>query len=49
MTDYNYNKNNKTENKIQNEKNKKPTLARQRKLTDQYEVNPIEILDKKKN
>ena len=50
MTDYNYNKNYKTENKFQNEKNKnkKQTLARQRKLTDQYEVNPIEILDKKK-
>ena len=50
MTDYNYNKNYKTENKFQNEKNKnkKQTLARQRKLTDQYEVNPIEILDIKK-
>ena len=50
MTDYNYNKNYnyKTEKNFQNEKNKKQTLARQRKLTDQYEVNPIEILDKKK-
>ena len=46
MTDYA--KNYKPEKQFQCEKSKKQSMARQRKLTDQYEVNPIEILDKNK-